>query len=163
DHIITSLWTGVPLYGGPSSRVKINRSRLFTLVNGLEGKVLRRMRLAQEYVIKANEIVVEEHIQMDQRVNELRESFEDAVDNLADLAMLNGIAKGGSVAISIIDTFFELLNDAEKKTHDLNTIVRFQPKVRHENVPNMNREEPFSIATNHLHDVKWNVEQFIFS
>src|SRR5699024_4836106 len=106
DHIITSLWTGVPLYGGPSSRVKINRSRLFTLVNGLEGKVLRRMKLAQDHVIKENEIVVEEHIQMDQRVNELRESFEDAFDHLADHAMLNGIAKGGSVAILIIDTFF---------------------------------------------------------
>ncbi|MCC5804330.1 hypothetical protein H7H33_21235 [Rossellomorea vietnamensis] len=49
-HIMTSIWTGEPLYDGHSDRIEINRDNLNLLAEAMGGDVLTRLRQAQEYL-----------------------------------------------------------------------------------------------------------------
>ena len=48
SHIMTSIWTGLPLYAGNSSKIEINSSNLKQLASGIETTIENRMELAQK-------------------------------------------------------------------------------------------------------------------
>jgi hypothetical protein len=62
EHIVTSIWTGEPLYGGGSGRIKINKASLDTLADALGSQVLECLNRASDYIHNANEIVESEQV-----------------------------------------------------------------------------------------------------
>ncbi|MEC0721142.1 hypothetical protein P8882_12830 [Bacillus haynesii] len=73
DHIVTSIWTGEPLYGNiGSNKIEINKENLDLLAAALESDVLRRLGYVSEYLHHSNDIVEHEKDLKPKRLADLR-------------------------------------------------------------------------------------------
>ncbi|GAF13707.1 hypothetical protein JCM19046_3927 [Bacillus sp. JCM 19046] len=99
SHIVTSLWTGQPLYGGSGQRIAINHETLLQLGESMETTVLERLNLARDYINHSLEIVDDQAAKFPERVNSLREIFLSLFESADGGTLLQGI-NGGTAYLS---------------------------------------------------------------
>ncbi|SDY21647.1 hypothetical protein SAMN05421736_101687 [Evansella caseinilytica] len=126
EHIMTSIWTGQPLYGGNSVPIKINRDMLLHLGSGLETKVLDRLKLAQQYVGYSLEIIEDERANYQQRLHLLRQIFLDFLEQ-SEGGILRRIDKGNSRLKETIGFLHELLDKVAEKGKALKVLIKSAP------------------------------------
>lgn len=126
-HIVTSIWTGQPLYGGSSERIKINKENMDTLAGSLKSHVLERVALVESYLQNSNEIVQDEASRYYERVRNLQETFRTMMEDAAGSPLFAGITTSGYIIKSAIDGMIATLNVAETKAQALNYILNSPP------------------------------------
>ncbi|MEN1970436.1 hypothetical protein WMZ97_20470 [Lentibacillus sp. N15] len=163
DHIVTSLWTGEALYGGPSQKVEINKANMLVLADGLHSIVNGRLGIASGYLDNSVSIVKDESDKFYQRVTTLQEIFEQMLYEAAGDPLFKGIAKTGYVLITCMDELIRLLNTAKEKCHFLNTILNSKPMelIEHITSINIRVEALFDPPKQHLHDLRDNIVDFV--
>lgn len=95
-HIVTSIWTGQPLYGGFTDRIDINQSTMETLAGSLKGYVNERLSLSQEYMGLALDIIGHEKERRAERERLLKEQFSQKLEDLQQ-AHLTAVASGSAI------------------------------------------------------------------
>ncbi|MGF3105773.1 SA1320 family protein [Rossellomorea sp. DUT-2] len=126
-HIMTSIWTGEPLYGGHSERIEINRENLNLLTEALAGDVTTRLGYAQDYLSNSQEIAQHEGDRYSERLSRLQMIFEDSFENLIGNPLFIGITTTGHRLTSEIDHLISLLNLAENASRSLNGVLNSPP------------------------------------
>ncbi|MGG4166986.1 hypothetical protein ABEW00_05825 [Rossellomorea vietnamensis] len=126
-HIMTSIWTGEPLYGGHSDRIEINRDNLNLLAGALEGDVSKRLDHAQEYLIHSEEIAQHEGDRHSERLSRLQMIFEDSFENLIGNPLFIGITTTSYRLTSEIDHLISLVDMAENASRSLNGVLNSPP------------------------------------
>jgi hypothetical protein len=127
DHIVTSIWTGAPLYGGQATQIQINEESLRQLAGGIKSEVKGRMEIAAGYVENSFSIVQDESAEFNRRITQLQEMFQMLFEDLAGEPIFKGITTTGYIIKSYIDQLIELLNTAEDKCRFLNSILNSKP------------------------------------
>ena len=159
DHIVTSIWTGAPLYGGQATQIQINEESLHQLAEGIKSEVKGRMGIAAGYVENSISIVQDESAEFNRRITQLQEMFQMLFEDLAGDPIFKGITTTGYIIKSYIDRLIELLNTAEEKCRFLNSILNSKPAeiIEHITSTNISVESIFAPAkaflTNLRHDV----------
>ncbi|QHE63263.1 hypothetical protein FHE72_21450 [Rossellomorea vietnamensis] len=126
-HIMTSIWTGEPLYGGHSDRIEINRDNLNLLAEAMGGDVLTRLRQAQEYLTHSEEIAQHEGDRYSERLSRLQMIFEDSFENMIGNPLFIGITTTSHRLTSEIDHLISLVNMAENASRSLNGVLNSPP------------------------------------
>ncbi|WP_113928840.1 hypothetical protein [Bacillus sp. P14.5] len=126
-RIMTSIWTGEPLYGGHSDRIEINRDNLNLLAGALEGDVSTRLTQAQEYLSHSEEIAQHEGDRYAERLSRLQMIFEDSFENLIGNPLFVGITTTSHRLTSEIDHLISLVNMAEIASRSLNGVLNSPP------------------------------------
>lgn len=160
-HIVTSIWTGQPLYGQRSERIEINYQELFQLSEGLEPAVIERLTLAQTYLGHAMDIVDYQKMQKHTRMNKLREAFLDLFEQLADRRLLINIHQPHNELKKVIQSLHTLLDLAEARCSSLDTILNSPPMELIESLFNTKIDVAslFSPVRNYLHDLETKVDE----
>ncbi|MEK5502382.1 SA1320 family protein [Bacillus sp. FSL M8-0168] len=128
DHIVTSIWTGEPLYGNiGSNKIEINKENLDLLAAALENDVLRRLGYVSEYLQHSNEIVENEKKLKSKRLADLREMFTDMFESAFGDPLFIGISQAGNILKYLIDGLIALLDTAEEKCRSLNVLLNSPP------------------------------------
>jgi hypothetical protein len=126
-HIMTSIWTGEPLYSGHSDRIEINRDNLNLLAEAMQGDVSERLGHAQEYLIHSEEIAQHEGDRHSERLSRLQMIFEDSFENLIGNPLFIGITTTSHRLISEIDHLISLVDMAENASRSLNGVLNSPP------------------------------------
>ncbi|WP_406686151.1 SA1320 family protein, partial [Rossellomorea vietnamensis] len=126
-HIMTSIWTGEPLYGGHSDRIEINRDNLNLLAQAMGGDVLTRLRQAQEYLTHSEEIAQHEGDRYSERLSRLQMIFENSFENMIGNPLFIGITTTSHRLTSEIDHLISLINMAENASRSLNGVLNSPP------------------------------------
>lgn len=155
-HIMTSIWTGEPLYGGHSDRIEINRDNLNLLAEALAGDVTTRLGYAQDYLTNSQEIAQHEGDRYSERLSRLQMIFEDSFENLIGNPLFIGITTTGHRLTSEIDHLISLLNMAENASKSLNGVLNSPPVELVEHLFNrsISVESIFGQARNQLLEFK---------
>jgi len=155
-HIMTSIWTGEPLYGGHSDRIEINRENLNLLTEALSGDVTTRLGYAQDYLTNSQEIAQHEGDRYSERLSRLQMIFEDSFENLIGNPLFIGITSTGHRLTSEIDHLISLLNMAENASKSLNSVLNSPPVELVEHLFNrsISVESIFGQARNQLLEFK---------
>lgn len=162
DHIITSLWTGVPLYGSPSKKIDVNHNSMNTLAHSLRGKLIQRADLARVYIDKANEIAAHEHEQVNKRVSELQKSFYHIYHVTSGMSWHDKLAEKASGPQTIVEQLGELVRIVQKKT-------RILEKLRHDDSPEYEADitshlqHLFTPLRDRLTRVKKSIDKYMFT
>ncbi|MRX73936.1 hypothetical protein GJU40_17525 [Bacillus lacus] len=123
EHIVTSVWTGEPLYGGKSIPIKIDREQLLRLGSGLETRVLDRLKRTQTYIDSSAAIVKAEGSEIDQRLTALRNIFQGMLRKESK-QLLNENNRKLREMVSSLHIFLDKL---EVRCRSLNTILNSPP------------------------------------
>lgn len=155
-HIMTSIWTGEPLYGGHSERIEINRDNLNLLAQALAGDVMTRLGYSHDYLTNSQEIAQHEGDRYSERLSRLQMIFEDSFENLIGNPLFIGITTTGHRLTSEIDHLISLVNMAENASKSLNGILNSPPVelVEHLFNRNISVESLFGQARNQLLEFK---------
>ncbi|MGE6754624.1 SA1320 family protein [Rossellomorea sp. NPDC071047] len=155
-HIMTSIWTGEPLYGGHSDRIEINRDNLNLLAEALAGDVTTRLGYAQDYLTHSQEIAQHEGDRYSERLSRLQMIFEDSFENLIGNPLFIGITTTEHRLTSEIDHLISLLNMAENASKSLNGVLNSPPVELVEHLFNrsISVESIFGQARNQLLEFK---------
>ncbi|WP_353948250.1 hypothetical protein ABNN70_14870 [Sporolactobacillus sp. Y61] len=129
DHIVTSIWSGEPLYrSGSWERISINQESITALSDALKNGVIGRIGYVVEYINHATEIVIDVKARMPARLNELQRKFEDILENsFGNTSWFKGITTGGYVTKGIIDHLIHLLSQAETYCLYIEKTVKNRP------------------------------------
>ncbi|WP_079529590.1 SA1320 family protein [Halobacillus hunanensis] len=161
EHIVTSIWSAVPLYGGgQTERIDINPENLNMLATALQDRVIHKVSLVQDYLGNAAEIVKHEGDQFTLRVNHLQEIFVEFFE-WAGGPLFKGIATTGNILNSHIDTLISKLNAAEDQCRFLNSILNSPPAelIEHITSTNVSVESLFGEVRNYLYSLKDKVNE----
>lgn len=155
-HIMTSIWTGEPLYGGHSDRIEINRDNLNLLAEALGGDVTTRLGYARDYLTNSQEIARHEGDRYSERLSRLQMIFEDSFENLIGNPLFIGITSTGHRLTSEIDHLISLVNMAENASKSLNGVLNSPPVELVEHLFNrsISVESIFGQARNQLLEFK---------
>ncbi|KAA0565733.1 hypothetical protein F0342_03295 [Bacillus sp. CH30_1T] len=155
-HIMTSIWTGEPLYGGHSDRIEINRDNLNLLAEALAGDVTTRLGYARDYLTNSQEIARHEGDRYSERLSRLQMIFEDSFENLIGNPLFIGITSTGHRLTSEIDHLISLVNMAENASKSLNGVLNSPPVELVEHLFNrsISVESIFGQARNQLLEFK---------
>ncbi|WRP06230.1 hypothetical protein U9J35_20645 [Rossellomorea aquimaris] len=155
-HIMTSIWTGEPLYGGHSDRIEINRDNLNLLAEALAGDVTTRLGYAGDYLTHSQEIAQHEGDRYSERLSRLQMIFENSFENLIGNPLFIGITTTGHRLTSEIDHLISLLNMAENGSKSLNGVLNSPPVELVEHLFNrsISVESIFGQARNQLLEFK---------
>ncbi|WP_412103613.1 SA1320 family protein [Rossellomorea aquimaris] len=126
-HIMTSIWTGEPLYSGHSDRIEINRDNLNLLAAAMQGEVSDRLGHAQEYLTHSEEIAQHEGDRYSERLSRLQMFFEDSFENLIGNPLFIGITTTSHRLTSEIDHLISLVDMAENASRSLNGVLNSPP------------------------------------
>ncbi|TSB48486.1 SA1320 family protein [Alkalicoccobacillus porphyridii] len=85
EHIVTSIWTGLPLHGGSTDRILINQESLETLASSLNGYVKERLVLSHEYMENALAIIQHERDTRAERERKLKEQFFERMETFQQM------------------------------------------------------------------------------
>ncbi|TGA99935.1 hypothetical protein E4665_03025 [Sporolactobacillus shoreae] len=162
DHIVTSIWTGQPLYGGGGSgRIEINKDALETLADALQSQVLDHLKREMDYTRNANIIVESEKKQRANRLAKLQKQFEDILENAAGNSPLyKGITSGGYVISGVLGQMAQKLYEAEMQCHSLQLSIFSPPQDYAEYfvVKDLGLEGMLSQSRQFLNDIKMHFE-----
>ncbi|MFV8830334.1 SA1320 family protein [Alkalihalobacterium sp. APHAB7] len=123
EHIVTSIWTGEPLYGGRSIPIRIDREHLLKLGDGLETKVIERLKRTQTYINSSVAIVEAEGADIDKRLNTLRTVFQEMIRRETN-QVLNEKNRRLKEMVAALHTFLNLL---ETRCRSLNYVLNSPP------------------------------------
>ena len=165
DHIVTSLWTGEPLYGSQSERIEINQDNLILLSQGIRDHVKGPISKVRDYVGKSVDIVHAENENFNQRVTALQGAFQQKFEELAGEPVFMGIASTGFIMKACIDELIRLLDQAEEKCSILNNILNSKPVeiVEYITSINLSVEALFDTPKDYLKQLKINVDDLVAS
>ncbi|WP_163530080.1 SA1320 family protein [Halobacillus ihumii] len=161
EHIVTSIWSGLPLYGGgQTERIDINPENLNMLATALQDRVIHKVSLVQDYLGNSAEIVKHEGDQFTLRVNHLQEIFTELLE-WAGGPWFIGITTTGNILKSHIDTLISKLNAAEDQCRFLNSILNSPPAelIEHITSTNVSVESLFGEVRNYLYSLKEKVNE----
>ncbi|MFC0274542.1 SA1320 family protein [Metabacillus herbersteinensis] len=160
SHIVTSIWTGQPLYGGNTDYIEINKENLDLLALRLKDHVLERLELASGYLGKSVEIVEDEGSKLYERITRLQHIFEESFENLIGDPLFLGITSAGSRLKAEVDHLISLLNIAESHSSSLNSILNSPPAdlVEHLFRVDISVESIFGEAQNQLNELKSGID-----
>ncbi|MDA7026232.1 DUF2974 domain-containing protein [Bacillus sp. CLL-7-23] len=128
DHIVTSIWTGEPLYGNiGSTKIEINKASLDLLAKSLETDVMRRLGYVSEYIENSNEIVKHEQKMKPKRKADLQEKVADFFESAFGDPLFTGITQAANLLKSFIDQIIDWVDMAEEKFRSLNSILNSPP------------------------------------
>ena len=161
DHIVTSIWTGAPLYGGQATQIQINEESLHQLAEGIKSEVKGRMGIAAGYVENSISIVQDESAKFNRRITQLQEMFQMLFEDLAGDPIFKGITTTGYIIKSYIDRLIELLNTAEEKCRFLNSILNSRPAelIEHITSTDISIESIFAPAKAFLTNLRYDVNE----
>lgn len=154
DHIVTSIWTGQSLHGGSSDRIEVNHHNMLILGNALKTRVVQRLELAQDYINYSVDIVENEAVNYHQRLNRLREIFENEFEHAAEQTLL-----------SRHHHFFHMLHDLltiiEHKSRPLNTLLNSPPMeiVEFVSKKSINVESLFNQIRHTFDELQFEIDQ----
>lgn len=156
SHIVSSIWTGVPLYGGHSDRIEINKENLDILAASLQNNVMERLNLVHEYLGNSVAIVEDESNRFNERLNGLQNTFEHLFENMISEPLFLGITSLSNRLTAEIDYLISLLNIAESQSKSLNYILNSPPAELLEHIfkTNVSVESLFSEIRNNLYELK---------
>ncbi|WHY61592.1 SA1320 family protein [Cytobacillus firmus] len=159
-HIVSSIWTGVPLYGGHSDRIEINKENLDLLASSLQNHVMERLNLAHEYLGNSVAIVDDEASRYYERLSRLQKIFEEMFENLISEPLFMGITSISNRLTAEIDHLVSLLNVAESHAKSLNYILNSPPAELLEHIfrTNVSVEGIFNEIRGFLYDLKADVQ-----
>ncbi|QOK25848.1 hypothetical protein IIE26_19500 [Cytobacillus oceanisediminis] len=159
-HIVSSIWTGVPLYGGHSERIEINKENLDLLASSLQNHVKERLNLAHEYLGNSVAIVEDEGNRYYERLSRLQGIFEEMFENLISEPLFMGITSISNRLTAEIDHLVSLLNVAESHAKSLNYILNSPPAELLEHIfrTNVSVESIFNEIRSFLYDLKADVQ-----
>lgn len=159
-HIVSSIWTGVPLYGGHSERIEINKENLDLLASSLQSHVMERLNLAHEYLGNSVAIVDDEASRYYERLTRLQKIFEEMFENLISEPLFMGITSISNRLTAEIDHLISLLNVAESHAKSLNSILNSPPAELLEHIfrTNVSVESIFNEVRSFLYDLKADVQ-----
>jgi len=163
DHIVTSLWTGSPLYGGQTEKIVLNKENMLLLSNGIQDQVKGRITNVQNYLNNSVSIVLDESMQFSSRVTTLQQTFQYMFDETAGDPLFNGISKTGTLIKGCIDYLISLLDSAEAKCRILNSILNSKPVEIIEFIASINIdvESLFAPAREYLNQIKEDVDNLV--
>ncbi|MFD2924025.1 SA1320 family protein [Halobacillus naozhouensis] len=162
EHIVTSIWSGLPLYGGgQSERIDINPENLNLLATALEDRVIHKVSFVQDYLDNSTDIVEHEGHQFNIRVTKLQEIFEEAFEATISNPLFKGIATSGYILQAHIDGLIDLLHIAEDQCRFLNSILNSPPAelLEHITSTNISVESMFGEARSYLYSLKDKVSE----
>ena len=164
SHIVTSIWTGIPLYGGSSTIIKINGYSLNQLATGIEKDVKGRLEMASDYLGNSISIVHDESAKFNQRLSNLQEKFQLMFESTAGEPMFKGITTTGYMIKSCIDALISLLNIAEEKCRFLNVVLNSKPAevIEYITSTDISVESLFAPTRNYLRSLRYNVDELVF-
>ncbi|MFZ0578221.1 MAG: hypothetical protein WAM41_12025 [Psychrobacillus psychrotolerans] len=163
DHIVTSLWTGSPLYGGQTEKIVLNKENMLLLSNGIRDQVKGRITNVQSYLNNSVSIVLDESMQFSNRVTVLQQTFQTRFDEAAGDPLYNGISNTGTILKGCIDYLISLLDSAESKCRILNSILNSKPAEIIEFITSINIdvESLFAPAREYLNQLKDDVDNLV--
>ncbi|ALC87787.1 hypothetical protein AM499_19735 [Bacillus sp. FJAT-22090] len=163
DHIVTSIWTGSPLYSGQTEKILINKENMLLLSDGIRDHVKGRITNVRDYIGNSVSIVSDESARFNQRVTRLQETFQYMFEELAGDPVFNGIAKTGMIIKECIDELILLLNSAEARCRVLNSILNSKPAEIIEFIfsIDIDVEGLFAPAKAYLHQLKVDVDNLV--
>lgn len=163
DHIVTSLWTGSPLYGGQTEKIVLNKENMLLLSNGIKDQVKGRITNVQSYLNNSVSIVLDESMQFSNRVTVLQQTFQTMFDEAAGDPLYNGISNTGTILKGCIDYLISLLDSAESKCRILNSILNSKPAEIIEFITSINIdvESLFAPAREYLNQLKDDVDNLV--
>ncbi|MFC4618507.1 SA1320 family protein [Camelliibacillus cellulosilyticus] len=82
DHIVTSIWTGEPLYGSRSQVIDINYEALETLAKALQKEVQEKLGNVNKYLSKSQKIVDSEKDLFYNRIDQLKDKFRELYEKI---------------------------------------------------------------------------------
>ncbi|WP_243290800.1 hypothetical protein [Bacillus sp. FJAT-47783] len=138
EHIVTSIWTGEPLYERGSERIEINKENLLLLSKALGERVIKRINLFDDYLGNSIEIVEDEGNKINERINKLRFIFQQLFEDAVGDPFLKGAAFAGNTLKLKIEGLISILNTVELKCQSLNIILNSPPAELVEHVINKN-------------------------
>ncbi len=128
DHIATSVWRGIPLYGGHSKQIKINKYELDQLVDALNNDIHNvQYARVNSYLTNSKEIVDDEGKKITQRISKLQSEYEQTFEESAGSNLFKGIAQTSNRLSNEIDNLITLLDSAESKSKVVNRIINSVP------------------------------------
>ena len=127
DHIITSIWTGETLYGGPSELININKDEMEILADGIKTYITERLNLSSEYIDNSIEIVEHESEQFDQRISNLQQVLSDMIEEAADASVLGDIARTGTIINQVLDSLIDSIDWIKEKCELLESKLKTKP------------------------------------
>ncbi|MCA0970745.1 hypothetical protein LCM20_09105 [Halobacillus litoralis] len=127
EHIVTSVWTGVPLYGGQTDIIDINSTQLTELSEAVQGLVTERLSLASSYLGHSIDIVDHEASLFHTRLEKLKQVFTEMVDGISFHPALRGLTVNGNAAFFEQELIASKLDEAEQRYRGLNTILNSPP------------------------------------
>ncbi|MCR6094985.1 hypothetical protein HXA31_13900 [Salipaludibacillus agaradhaerens] len=126
-HLVSSIWTGQPLYGGRSERIDLNVETIRLLSDGIETSVLDRLDWAQQYVNHSMEIITHESAVYDTRLNQLREIYQESVENIVEDGLLRYIRFGNGMFKQVIQGLHMVVDVIEARCESLNFLLEYPP------------------------------------
>lgn len=127
SHVMTSIWTGIPLYYGNSEPVNINVESLKTLAIGIQDEIHSRVDRAHEYLRNSLEIVNHEGNQYTKRINKLQDIFKLMIEGEVGNTLFKGITVSSSLIKMEIDYMIAQTYIVEKRCESLNLILNSPP------------------------------------
>ncbi len=163
DHVVTSLWTGAPLYSGFTPKIEINEENMLKLAAGIEHQVTGKVTNVREYLGNSVAIVENESANFSKRVNQLQDTFQQMFDDLAADPVFNGISETGTAIKGFIDDLISVVNTAEERCRFLNSVLNSKPAELIEFITNtdISVESIFAPIRNFLNQIKENIDSLI--
>jgi hypothetical protein len=151
DHIVTSLWTGETLTGESSTRIDVNLKNLDILSKGLVG-ASNDFGLAQSYMEKSEEIVLNEESIFTMRLETMISTFNDMIEDSIYDPVLKGITRAQSAITSEVSDWLSKLDTAEQHFQSINAILNSPPVelIEHIISVDISVESLFQEARDHI-------------
>ncbi|MFJ7935244.1 SA1320 family protein [Sporosarcina sp. NPDC096371] len=127
SHVMTSIWTGMPLYYGGGERIDINVDSLNQLAGGIQSEIATRVDRAKGYMEKSIEIVKHEGSQYTARVNILQDQFKEMIEGEVGNTIFRGITTPNSIIQMELDFMIGVTYIAEGHCQSLNLILNSPP------------------------------------
>ncbi|MHC8521149.1 SA1320 family protein [Rossellomorea sp. H39__3] len=141
DHIISSIWTGEPLYSGNTERIDITPEALDKLSNALIGDDLSvhgKYTSIDSYMNKSKLLVEQEGERFSARLNELQDKIEEITESHFSHPLFKGISTLAAPILLELDIWIALLGKAESFVRSINKVLDSPPLELVEHIININ-------------------------
>ncbi|UTE71810.1 hypothetical protein M1I95_16265 [Rossellomorea marisflavi] len=154
EHIVSSIWTGETLTGDSSTRIEIDFENIEQLSSGLED-VKGDFKLAKDCMDKSEEVVLEEGSIFTMRLETMKSTFNDMIEEAITEPSLKGISRAQSLISNEVNNWISKLDSAEQHFLSLNGILNSPPVELVEHIINVDIsvESLFQEARDNLNKV----------
>ncbi|MDW4525740.1 hypothetical protein R3398_05035 [Rossellomorea marisflavi] len=140
DHIITSIWTGEPLYSGNTERIDITPEALAKLSKAMIGDDLSvhgKYTSIDSYMNKSQSLVEQEGERFTARLNELQDKIEEITESHFSHPLFKGMSTLAAPILLELDIWIALLGKAESFVRSINKVLDSPPLELVEHIVNI--------------------------